>query len=300
MTCCVSRSSGEGARLATVTPGQHALPERLVSIAAATVRTGTGEPLLRVDGEHLRRTVRLAPFRIDPLAVTVAWFAQFVAETGYRSDAERFGWSLVFHTRVPDSAHRGNAVQGTPWWIKVEGAYWDSPDGGKARPLSDHPVTHISWNDAQAFAQWAGGALPTEAQWEHAARGGAGDVRYPWGKDEPETLSELPANIWQGRFPNQPVGKVGTQPAGSFAPNGYGLYNMAGNVWEWTSEAFRFRSASSAARRVNDQSRVEQSKLIKGGSHLCHPSYCWRYRIAARSFATPDTSTGHMGFRLVF
>ncbi len=284
----------------TVAPGKHAQPERLVPIAAATVRTGTDEPVLRADGEHLRRSIRIEPFRIDPMAVTVEWFAQFVAETGYCSDAERFGWSLVFHTRVPDSVQKGNAVQGTPWWIKVAGAYWNCPYGGTSHPIDDHPVTHVSWNDAQAFARWAGGFLPTEAQWEHAARGGAGDVRYPWGQAEPDECSEFPANIWQGRFPDQPQGSVGTCAANSYPANGFGLHNMAGNVWEWTSEAFRIRSASRDARRLNDQSREEHSKLIKGGSYLCHPSYCWRYRIAARSFATPDTSTGHMGFRLVF
>lgn len=163
------------------------------------------------------------------------------------------------------------------------------------------PVTHVAWEDARAFAEWAGGRLPREAEWEHAARGGLGDVRFPWGDEEPTDGNVHLANIWQGDFPHKDTGAdgyAGPAPVMAFEPNGYGLHQMAGNVWEWTAEPFRVRGASAAARRINAASKGR--KLLKGGSFLCHRSYCYRYRIAARTGNTPDSTTGHMGFRVVY
>lgn len=173
----------------------------------------------------------------------------------------------------------------------------NGPGTGNA---SDHPVVQVSWTDARAFADWAGGRLPTEAEWEHAARGGLGDVPYPWGDAEPNDNDFTPCNIWQGTFPKHNTtldGYAGTAPARSFQPNEYGLYNVVGNVWEWTSDAYRIRSLKKAA-KAREKS-MAGFRIAKGGSFLCHASYCWRYRIAARSGIAPDSSTPHMGFRIV-
>jgi len=165
----------------------------------------------------------------------------------------------------------------------------------------DHPAVHISWNDAKVYAEWAGGRLPTEAEWEHAARGGLGDVKFPWGDLEPDDHENFPCNIWQGRFPDENSGKDGyltTAPARSFAPNGYGLYNLAGNVWEWTSDTYKVKSLK---KQVKERLKhMKNYKLSKGGSFLCHKSYCFRYRIAARSGTSPDSATTHHGFRVVW
>ena len=165
----------------------------------------------------------------------------------------------------------------------------------------DHPVVHVSWRDATAYARWIGGRLPSETEWEHAARGGLGDVPFPWGEAEPNDTDHFPCNIWQGQFPKTNTGADGhldTAPAQSFAPNGYGLFNMVGNVWEWTAEPFRIRSQKKAARQR--QAQMKGYKLTKGGSFLCHQSYCYRYRIAARTGNSPDSTTTHTGFRVVW
>jgi formylglycine-generating enzyme required for sulfatase activity len=164
--------------------------------------------------------------------------------------------------------------------------------------LPDHPVVHMSWNDAKAYAAWVGGRLPTEAEWEHAARGGLGDVRFPWGDRDPNDEDFFPCNIWQGNFPDENLvldGHAATAPALSFEPNGYGLFNMSGNIWEWTADTLRLKSLKRAARQRMKTQRGW--KILKGGSFLCHRSYCYRYRIAARSYNAPDSSTSHLGFR---
>lgn len=244
-------------------------------------------------------------FAIDPFTVTNAWFGEFVADTGYITEAERFGWSFVFYTLVSEQAGATDGVIGAEWWRRVEGATWRTPEGpgSDIADILDHPVVQVSLNDARAFAGWAGGRLPTEAEWEHAARGGQGDVRYPWGNRDPDDSEFMPCNIWQGTFPHRNTGAdswVSTCPVGAFAPNGFGLYNMCGNVWEWTNQPLRIRSTKRLA-RMADQAAVEQGlRLSKGGSYLCHQSYCHRYRIAARTGNTADSATGHIGFRLVF
>ncbi len=265
---------------------------------------GTGTPILPDDGEGPLRQKRVAPFRIAKTAVTNAQFACFVEDTGFVTEAERIGWSFVFHRQVADGVPDTLGVQSLEWWRCVDGACWRDIDGSHldtARRLPDHPVVHVSWNDAQAYARWAGGRLPTEAEWEHAARGGLGDVRFPWGDEEPDDTAHFPCNIWQGRFPDQNLGLDGflaTAPAESFAPNGFGLYNMVGNVWEWTVEPFVVRSLRRQARALQQSRRGY--RLLKGGSFLCHKSYCYRFRIAARSGNSPDSATTHQGLRVVW
>ena len=269
------------------------------------MRVGTPERLLPQDGESPPRAVRVGPFAIDPLAVTNVWFDAFVHATGYRTQAERFGWSLVFCGFAVDAAAAIGAGNESFWWRRVEGACWQRPEGPHSNLIGrlDHPVVHVSWTDAVTFAAWAGGRLPTEAEWEYAAAGGSHGARFPWGDREPDDTAFLPCNIWQGEFPTRNSGRdgfVGTAPADAFAPNGYGLFNMAGNTWEWCADAFRVRSLTRAAKARNQQAERSKERLLKGGSYLCHRSYCYRYRIAARTGAAGDSSTGHVGFRLVF
>jgi formylglycine-generating enzyme len=238
------------------------------------------------DGEGPVRNVNIMPFYIDPCAVTNWEFKEFVKSTGYQTEAEVFGWSFVFYQFVSKEVEQTveGVVKGTPWWYVVKGAYWGSPEGedSNIKDRMDHPVVHISWNDAMAYCNWTGKRLPTESEWEYAARGGLVQNEFPWG-NELMSNGEHQCNIWQGLFPMSNTGQdgyLGTAPVKSFHPNNYGLYNTSGNVWEWCSEWF-------------DQN----SKVIRGGSYLCHESYCNRYRVAARSSSTPESSTGHMGFR---
>ena len=265
---------------------------------------GTDDPdQFPADGEGPVRRVTLKPFLIEPTAVTNGEFSRFVEATGYVTEAERFGWSFVFHQFVSEAVASTvtDAVAATPWWWRVDGACWKRPEGpdSTTEDKMDHPVVHASWNDAVAYCRWAGKRLPAEAEWELAARGGLEQKRYPWG-DELTPGGEHRCNIWQGDFPNQNTvedGYAGTAPVSSYEPNDYGLFNMAGNVWEWCSDWF----SSSYRRRgpTADPSGPARgvARVIKGGSYLCHASYCNRYRVAARSSATPDSSTGHMGFR---
>ncbi|EGL62125.1 hypothetical protein AGRO_5199 [Agrobacterium sp. ATCC 31749] len=277
------------------------MPERFVRIEAQRTFSGTNRPVFAQDGEAIVRQAQIQAYYIDPFAVTNDWFRDFVEETGHVTDAERYGWSFVF--LGVGKAHIRAAV--APWWGRIDGARWDVPEGpgsglsGRGR----HPVTHVSWNDAQAFATWAGGRLPSEIEWETAARGGDADAQYPWGNEEPDDLDFNPCNIWQGEFPNSNTavdGFASTAPVDQFAANAFGLHNMVGNVWEWTAEPFKVHSLRREAKIRNAAASREKDKLMKGGSFLCHKSYCWRYRIAARSSAAADTSIAHVGFRVVF
>ncbi|WP_079252353.1 SUMF1/EgtB/PvdO family nonheme iron enzyme [Streptomyces sp. MP131-18] len=242
------------------------------------------------DAEGPVRQVRVAPFRIDTTAVTNAAFAAFADATGYVTDAERFGSSFVFHLLLAPGARRHvlGRVPQAPWWLGVAGAHWRAPEG-PGSDLGDrasHPVVHMSHDDALAYCAWAGARLPTEAEWEYAARGGAEGLRYPWGDELAPGGREM-CNIWQGDFPRRFRGtparpRPGTVAADAYEPNGFGLFNTSGNVWEWCADWF-----------------APGQKAIRGGSYLCHASYCNRYRVAARSHNTPDSSTGHGGFRCV-
>ncbi len=278
----------------TATPTSESHP-LMVPLAGGPSFAGTDDPVIPSDGESPKRPVALRPYAIGVTAVTVGQFGTFVDATGYVTDAERRGSSCVFRSQVAADALDRGGLFGTEWWRVVEDATWRNPSGSCSRTaapadnpmVGDHPVVHVSWNDAAAYAAWAKGRLPTEAEWEHAARGGLGDVRYPWGDEEPETGTRRCCNIWHGPFPEHAGPAPGTIPADAFAPNGYGLYNMAGNVWEWTEDVFDNGIGADPGRRI-----------LKGGSFLCHRSYCFRYRIAARIGAPATSTTSHQGFRI--
>lgn len=243
------------------------------------------------DGEGPVRDVSVSAFAIDAYSVTNARFAAFVEQTGYRTEAEEFGWSYVFAKFLPGPRRKTSPrPPGTPWWCGAQGAVWNRPEGPDSRLDCrwDHPVIHVTWRDANAFCRWAGGRLPTEPEWEYAARGGLDQARYPWG-DELTPGGEHRCNIWQGTFPfrnTEADGFAGTAPVHAFAPNGFGLYNVAGNVWEWSADPWQ----------DNDPHR----RAMRGGSYLCHDSYCNRYRVAARTANTIDSSAGNLGFRVAW
>jgi formylglycine-generating enzyme len=232
------------------------------------------------------RRVTVDAFWIDRHEVTVAAFAGFVDATGYVTEAERFGWSGVF-----DLERRQ--------WQPVEGAYWRSPEGpGSSAPV-DEPVTQVSWNDAVAYATWAGKRLPTEAEWEYAARGGLEGRRYAWG-DELRPGGIPVANWWQGRFPDENTVEDGflmRAPVGRFPPNRYGLYDMAGNVWEWVADWFDAGYYAVAPARNPRGPAAGAERVMRGGSWMCAENFCANYRVAARSSATPDSALNNLGFR---
>ena len=305
---CCDPAAGPGATgpQAATTAGAFGRRETpgAVLVPGGPALKGTRHRGIPDDGESPLRKLRVKPFRIAPTAITNLQFANFVEQTGHVTEAERFGWSFVFWAQVPEHVGATRAVAAVQWWRRVDGATWRDVNGPGTEAEAwhpDHPVVQVSWNDAQAYAAWAGGRLPTEVEWEHAARGGLGDVRFPWGDREPDETEFLPCNIWQGQFPETNTcadGFATTAPARSFEPNGFGLYNMVGNVWEWTADRYR---VASRKRRVRERvAGMKGFRLTKGGSFLCHRSYCFRYRIAARTGNSPDSTTTHQGFRIVW
>lgn len=256
------------------------------------------------DGEGPVRDVQLKPFWMDRTSVTNALFEQFVRETSYTTEAEQYDWSFVFYAHIPRERFNElvvDTVYAAPWWCKVPGANWRSPEGpgSSIEARSEHPVVHVSWNDAARYCEWSGQRLPTEAEWEYAARGGLVQKIYPWGDELTPNGTHL-CNIWQGDFPNLDTGDdgfTGTCPVAAFPPNGYGLSSITGNTWEWCADWFS-TSFHATASRINPQGPPSgEAKVMKGGSFLCHKSYCNRYRVAARSSNTPDSSTSHISFR---
>jgi formylglycine-generating enzyme required for sulfatase activity len=280
-------------------------------------------------GEAPVHRVTVDGFWIDRTPVTNAQFADFVTATGHVTVAERIVPASDYPGAPPEMLQPASLVFAQPaelsslhdwrrWWVLRFGANWSQPLGDGNWAKGDHPVVHIAYEDAQAYAEWAGKDLPTEAEWEFAARGGLEDAEYAWG-DELMPDGKFMANTWQGEFPHfnsMADGFERTSPVGSFPPNGYGLFDMIGNVWEWTADFYAPRHASDAQKSCcvprnprNDNaegsydSRVPGKpvarRVLKGGSHLCAPNYCQRYRPSARQGHSVDTSTSHIGFRCV-
>lgn len=277
------------------------------------------------------RHVEVDGFWISPFAVTNEQFAVFVDATGHVTEAERTPDPALFPGAVADDLVPGALVFGmtsrpvdlrdySQWWSWTPGANWRHPlgPGSSIDGLEKHPVVQVSHGDARAFCRWAGLCLPTEAEWEYAARGGLDGAVFTWGDEDPQESAPL-SNTWQGRFPYENTeidGWTRTAPVGSYQPNGFGLYDMAGNVWEWTDDWYTadrvpLPAAPCCAPGGRQGSPPEQSfdpampeiriprKVIKGGSHLCTPQYCYRYRPAARQPQTIDTATSHIGFRCI-
>jgi sulfatase modifying factor 1 len=258
-----------------------------VRIPAGTFLMGTDLPeAVPGDGEAPARRVSVGGFSIAATVVTNREFGDFVRATRYVTEAESAGSSFVFYLQVPEAARKRmrQVAAGLPWWLPVENACWQRPEGPgssiHARP--DHPVVHVSWNDAKAYCAWAGARLPTEAEWERAARGGLEGKRFAWGDDL--MRDGVPrCNVWRGDFPGAPAEgwSPAPMPAESNEPNGFGLFNVCGNVWEWCEDWFGMGRRS-----------------MRGGSFLCHDSYCNRYRVAARSSNTPESASSNVGFRV--
>ncbi len=307
MSCCSpGRPPGAGAPTATgrraATGGVRHGPDRMVALPGGTFRMGTEDPTgFADDGEGPVRDVVLAPFLVDRYAVSNDDFAEFVAATGHVTDAARFGWSYVFAGFLPRELRKiSPRPDVTPWWAAVRGADWDRPEGpgSDLDGRGDHPVVHVSWSDAAAYAAWADLRLPTEAEWEYAARGGHDQRRYPWG-DELTPDGRHMANLWQGNFPVSNTGEDGyrgTAPVQAFPPNDFGLHNTAGNVWEWCADWWGIAHPAGPVRDPTGPPSGP-AKVMRGGSYLCHASYCNRYRVAARTRNDPESTGGNTGFR---
>ncbi|CAH0557568.1 unnamed protein product [Brassicogethes aeneus] len=261
----------------------------MVLINKDTFEMGTNKPVFESDHEGPVRNKTVESFYLDIYEVSNQNFKDFVEKTGYKTEAETYGDSFVFEMILPESERKEyqdvRAVQ-APWWIKLKDISWLHPEGPHSTIENklNHPVIHVSWNDAVKYCEFFNKRLPTEAEWEMACRAGLKQKLYPWG-NKLNPKGKQWANIWQGNFPEENTAEDGyqfTSPVDEFPPNKFGLFNMAGNVWEWTQD---------------DWLGDSESKVKKGGSFLCHESYCYRYRCAARSFNTKDTSAGNLGFR---
>jgi formylglycine-generating enzyme required for sulfatase activity len=303
--CCVpgwAVAGDRGAPPAPAGPARGHDPEaRFVRLSGGTFLMGSSDPAAHpLDGEGPVRPVLLAPFEIDAVAVSNRRFARFIEATGYRTEGEVFGWSFVFFGFMAGDYRQSRPAAGAPWWRQVQGASWRHPEGlhSTIEDRLDHPVTHVSHRDATAYCNWAGARLPTEAEWEFAARGGLEQKRFPWGNElRPDGRHRC--NVWQGEFPHHDTGEDGyrgTAPVDAFAPNGYGLFNMVGNAWEWCADWFTRPAPGVSGNPTGPEGGT--ARVIRGGSFLCHDSYCFRYRVSARLSAPPDSATGHVGFRL--
>jgi len=314
--CCSSRPEEETGGVEEAETSEAIYPTdasevdtaRMREIPGGTFVMGTDSDVgFPQDGEGPAREVAVDAYHVDAHAVTNAEFYEFVRETGYTTDAERYGWSFVFEDFLTDEAEgnqRGFA-QDAEWWAAIDGANWLHPfgPGSSIEGRLDHPVVHVSWNDALAYCEWADKRLPTEAEWEKAARGGLTGATYPWGDDlTPD--GEHRCNIWQGEFPEHNEVEDGydfTAPVDAFESNGHGLFNVSGNVWEWCADWFSAEYHTTDAYSHDNPTGPSEGdqKVMRGGSHLCHRSWCNRYRVAARSKNTPESSTSNIGFRTV-
>ncbi len=310
--CCAPGREPGGERHAahgSVVPVGGAPPDAgqsaaaLVAVPGGVFRMGaSGIVAYDADGEGPIHAVELDAYRIGATCVTNDEFAAFIEATGHRTEAERFGWSFVFGGLLPDDFPPTRGVAAAPWWRQVYGADWRHPEGSQSdlTEREDHPVVHVSWQDAVAYCEWSGTRLPTEAEWECAARGGREGAVFPWG-DELEPGGRHMMNVFQGTFPGDDTGDdgwIGTAPVDAFQPNGFGVHNMTGNVWEWCGDWYSPRYYGRSRRRDPQGPDRGQNRVMRGGSYLCHASYCRRYRVAARSGNSPDSSAGNVGFRV--
>lgn len=285
------------------TTARHSIPQAAVPEGTFVMGDHHGDRR-PADGEVPLHTVDVSAFAIDAHTVTNQDFAQFVEDTDYQTESEVFGYSAVFRLAFGgDDADILGVPPQTPWWLGVSGADWRHPGGRRSDldGLWDHPVVHVSWNDAQAYCQWAGRRLPTEAEWEYASRGGVDGARFPWG-DELLTDGVWNCNIWQGMFPTSndlSDGYLTTAPAQHYRPNGYGLFQTVGNVWEWCQDWYDPTYYGRSPRMSPSGPPTGTARVLRGGSYLCHDSYCNRYRNAARSQNTPDSAMANAGFRTV-
>ena len=307
-SCCtasVHSAAPQAVRAAPVSTGSAKPAHEEIHIPSGTYMMGDGfGEGYPNDGESPAHEVHLDTFVMDVTAVTNEKFAAFVADTGFSTEAETFGSSAVFH--LLSTARKQDVLgvaAGAPWWLNIRGADWAHPTGPDSRweDVADHPVVHVSHNDALAYCQWAGRRLPTEAEWEYAARGGLQGKRYAWG-NELTPQGEHQCNIWQGTFPRTNTaddGYLGTAPVKAFPANGYGLFEMAGNVWEWCADWFLPKYYRNSPAENPKGPTIGMGRVMRGGSYLCHDSYCNRYRVAARTSNTPESSSGNCGFRTV-
>ncbi len=299
MTCCSPSARAEGARSVALTSGTSTRGQVLVPGGEFAMGDAFDEGYPE-DGETPVHQVTLADFHLDATAVTNAQFAAFVDATGHTTDAEELGVSAVFHLAFEGPADDlVDRVDGAPWWWVVRGADWRHPNGRWSEALADHPVVHVSWYDATRYAAWAGKRLPTEAEWEYAARGGLAGRRFCWG-DELTADGRWHTNIWQGEFPTENSlldGFLTTAPVRSYEPNGYGAWQLTGNAWEWCADWFSadYYAVSPAGDPRGPASG--ERRVMRGGSYLCHASYCHRYRVSARSGNTPSSASANLGFR---
>ena len=329
LPCPCGKSLKKNAILASI---HKKIPKGMVEIPSGTFMMGGHDSHAKFDELPLHE-VKLASFYMDETEVTNEEFEKFVAKTKYVTTAEKpVEWELLKEQLPPDTPkpsaevlapgslvfsppdHSINLDDPSQWWLWVNGANWRHPLGPNSQIFgNDHPVVHMSWEDANAFCHWLGKRLPTEAEWEWAARGGLENKMYPWG-DEDVDAGIVKANIWQGIFPHQSTKKdpyPWTTSVKTYPPNGYGLYDMAGNVWEWTADLYdaNYYSAIEKQSIVVNPQNIEKSfdpdepnvkkYVLRGGSFLCHKSYCMGYRVSARMKTSPDTALGNVGFRCV-
>lgn len=282
----------------------------MILIPAGSYLIGTNtKDGFEADQEGPQLAIEMPSFEIDACTVTNTEFAEFISATSYQTDAERFGWSFVFHYFLSDVTKSiSQRVPHMAWWYAVPYADWQHPEGPDStiENRMTHPVVQVSRNDALAYCRWAGKRLPTEAEWEIAAKGGTSYEKYPWGADF-LAGGRYHCNIWQGNFPtdnNCADGFTNTAPAKYYTPNGYGLYQVIGNVWEWCSNPARiplkeFRQYNSQYFSDKFQDVDDAVYATRGGSFLCHESYCKRYRIAARNGNSSMSAANNLGFRCV-
>jgi formylglycine-generating enzyme len=303
--CCAPSRDGDANEVGGLPPAESPTPVEaaMAEIPAGAFEMGTEDPRgYPGDGEGPVHTVVLPAYRMGVHTVTNDEFARFVDATRYRTTAEQYGTSFVFAGLLPDDFPPTRGVSDAPWWREVEGADWRCPEGPHSdlSGRGDHPVVQVSWLDATAYCGWAGGRLPTEAEWERAARGGRPGQHFPWGDDrEPGGAHRM--NVFQGEFPRHDTGDdgwIGTCPVGSFGPNDFGLHETTGNVWEWCADWFGPHYYRRSPGETPSGPKYGEARVMRGGSYLCHESYCWRYRVDSRSSNTADSTAGNIGFRI--